>query len=51
MTHTRATVLPASCLSSPKTAALEINPLVCSVGPAKVMGSEDEDLTLGALVF
>lgn len=51
MAYTRASALPANCLSSPKTDALEINPLVCLVRPAKVMGREDEDLTLGLLCF
>lgn len=49
MAYARTSALPASCLSSSKTDALEINPLVCLVGPAKVVGREDEDLTPGLL--
>lgn len=51
MTSTKATALPASCFSSSETDTLDINPLVCSVGPAKVTGREDEDVTLGHLCF
>lgn len=51
MTYTRATAPPASCLFSSETDTLDVNPLVCSVGPAKVTGRENEDLTLGHLCF